>query len=241
MVPCDWSKVWFPRGLAGPGFTKPLLKPVSVQDQRVTCPLAAQNWWEEGETWGSLQSHGICFSRFWKEGKKTKEAEKTRKNQEERSSRNQKFPEDIRAAGKSQLVHGPCVLLCPAAVRCPGRYLWRRYHSWISPPFPSVCWEWEQGSGCKTNWLGIAAELKMVPLHASQPLRNVDIVCLKMGFCGLVSKGGCCICFLFLWRNFPFPSQNPTPFVARITECMKHQSQILWTLGVIFTAGVDTL
>lgn len=36
-------------------------------------------------------------------------------------------------------------------------------------------------------------------------------------------------------------AKKPPVFVACITKCMKHQSQILWTLGVIFTSGVDPL
>lgn len=93
-----------------------------------------------------------------------------------------------------------------------------------------------EGSGCKTYWLGISAEPKIFPLPTSQ---NLHIVRLKMRSCSLVSKEGCCICFPFLWRNFPFLSHKPTPFVACITICMKHQSQILRTLGVIFTAGAE--
>lgn len=43
-------------------------------------------------------------------------------------------------------------------------------------------------------------------------------------------------------KTFPISeSKNPTPFVARITQRMKNQNQILQTLGVIFTAGVDPL
>lgn len=67
------------------------------------------------------------------------------------------------------------------------------------------------GSQCR---LQNSAEPKIIPLHTSQTLHNIDAMCLQMGFCRLLWKRGSWVCFPFLLRNVPFLSQKTTPFCS---------------------------
>lgn len=210
---------------------------MSVQDQRVMCHRRAQNQWKKGEHSSSLVTFSSASSE--KRGKtKERKMRKPGKSLKGVSPRSQKLPQDVCTTRNTQLIYGSFVLLCPSPVGCPGRYLWRHCSSWVNSPFLRVCWDQEQGlrlqdlaawdlswsQDCPPSHISNITKLRyhMDPNRVLQPAAKQWLLHL---FSTSVKK---------------FLSQNH-PFVACITECMKHQHEILQTLGVIFTTGVDSL
>lgn len=88
------------------------------------------------------------------------------------------------------------------------RYLWRSRQLDLSSIPQSVL---GPGTGLR---LQNSSEPKIIPLHTSQTLHNIDALCPQTGICRLVSKRVCRICFSFLLRKVPFVSQKNTPFCS---------------------------